>query len=406
MKSAVAAGKLRGVAGLASLGLLAFVVSLQVSVAGVFRATNPFLVAKVAPFDAGARSRMAVRLVEFPETRQQAADLAHDAIRRAPVEPVALRVLGQVADIENPSNRSRALALMLEAERLSRRDYATEMWLAEHAAKGGKPERMLGHMDILLRSSESARRAAFPLLIAAAADPPTQSILLQTLAKKPNWAQAFASYAMTEGSDLPFARRLADLLVDPRRAENRELYRTLMSRMVQASQFDAAWSLYRASFRASGNAGNVAVRNGSFERMEDGSPFDWSFAQEPELWSAREPHLNRTGNVLRVAAFNGRAGEAARQLLHLAAGAHKLLVSMGDLPADRMEAPEIRLRCAGPGEQTLLKFGPTAVERGFAELSGNFIVPAGCHFQWLTVEAAGEGQQLDPLPWVDDLRVQ
>lgn len=405
-RPAPAVSELSGVAALVGLGLLAFAVTLQVSIAGVFRASNPVLVAKVAPFDAGARSRLAVGLVEFPETRQRAADLARDAIWRSPAEPIALRVLGQVADSESPADRSSALALIRQAERLSRRDYTTQMWLADHAARDGKPEAMLGHIDVLLRSSNSARRAAFPLLISAAADPRTRSIVLQTLEKEPNWAMAFARYAIAEGSDLTFARELADLLIDTRRADDRELYRVLMGRMVQASQFDDAWNLYRTVSHKGDGAGNAAVRNGSFEQSEDGSPFDWSFAQEPELWSAREHQPDRGGNVLRVAAFNGRAGEVARQLLHLPPGTHQLRASMGDLPANRAEAPEISLGCAPPDEQTLLRLAPARGDAASLDLMGNFVVPTGCTFQWLTIKASGEGQQTDPLPWVDDLRVQ
>jgi hypothetical protein len=385
-------------------GALAFAVTLQVSLAGVFRSTRPQVALAAAPLDAAARSKLAAQLVGAEPGDEAARRLAHDALRRDPLQPAALRVLGLTQSTDDAASLQRAAAFMNGAQRLSRRDLPTQMWLIEHYGRSGRVPDMVNHFDLALRSSLSARSAIFPLLTAAAADPRARDTIIRTLSRRPNWALPFATYSTDNGRDLDFAVTVAQLLLDPREAEDRAHYTTLLGRLVEYNRQDLAWDLYAAPKLGLRRAGAGAIRNGDFEATEDGTPFDWNYAEEPELWASRE-RVDR-GIVLRVAAYNGRSGQVARQVLHLPAGPHRLRARVGDIAASEFERPELRIDCAGTsGDVLLLKVRPARSGAGPWELAGQFVVPPGCAFQQLSIGLSGEGALQEPSAWVDDIRI-
>jgi hypothetical protein len=388
-------------------GIVALAVTLQVSVAGVFRSARPQLALTLAPYDAQARSKLAWQLAGYGDTETDARALALDAIRRDPVQPAALRVLAQTLDANDAATQRTELALMAQAQRLSRRDQQTQIWFINHVGQQGDVEAMVRHIDIALRTSETSRSALFPMLVAAAADPQGAQIIDRTLAKKPNWAVPFGAFAIGWGSDLDVATRMARLLFDPRKPDDRDRYLTLLGRLVAAGRYSQAWVLYSdpALGLHGGNAGHL--RHGDFETAEDETPFDWSYSDDGELFGARERLPERNGFVLRVAASNGRSGEVARQYLHLPAGIHRLRAIAGDVPAKIPERPVIRIECVDPaGGRPLVSVRPAAAGTAARELQASFAVPANCAFQKIGITIAGEDAFGETSPWLDDIRIE
>jgi hypothetical protein len=207
------------------------------------------------------------------------------------------------------------------------------------------------------------------------------------------------------GNDLAFARRVARQMLDPRKKEHRALYQRLVQRLAAAKQYATAWDVYRTPGIAAPEAPDVPIRNPGFEVPEDGSAFDWTFAQDSELWASRDKRPGGKGSVLRLTAYNGRAGEVAYQILHLKPGHHRLHLQAGDVPAKRYEWPEISVACTGDGGAKLLALGPQSAGRGPFALSAAFDVPRTCDFQRIAMRVAGEGQQPDSAPWVDDVQI-
>jgi hypothetical protein len=229
--------------------------------------------------------------------------------------------------------------------------------------------------------------------------------LIRLLSQRPNWANEFVSYVVTSGSNLNFANNVAHLLLNPSIRDDRALLETLMQRLVASGQFAAAWDIYQSPGLTPDGSAARTIRNGDFDTPEDRSPFDWNFSQAPELWSARERLPSANGSVLRLAAYNGSAGVVAQQLLHLRSGAHRLQIVFGDIPADRYERPQLQVECAQTRGVVLVGLSPMAYGAGPFTLSSQFTVPQDCSFQRISVLMAGQGAEHDPLPWIDDLRV-
>jgi hypothetical protein len=392
--------------GVALAALATFGVTLQVSLAEVFRSTSPQLALKVAPLNAGARAKLAALLVASPATRSAARALALDAIQRDPIQPVALRVLAVALDENDARLDEVRRGLMAQAQRLTRRDLATQMWFIDQSIRKSDALSTMHHFDLALRSSESAREGIFPLLEVAASDREVRQILLRTLGQRPSWAKQFASYSVGSGRDLAFSAEVAGLLLDPRDPEDRQQYLFLTNRLVQDGRYALAWDIYRKRGLAPANIITNGVRHGDFDAPENGSPFDWTFAQEPELWASRERGSDNAGFVLRVAAFNGRSGEVAWQVVHLPPGAHRLQVQMGDIPTAAPDRPEVRMECAAAaGGERLATVIPDQSGPASREFSAEFTVPQSCPFQRISIRAAGQGPLKDPVPWVDDVRI-
>ena len=388
-------------AGLAVVGLLA---TAQVSVAEVFDTSRPQLALKAAPFDAEARSRLASALNDGGE-KSVARALALDAIGRDPVQPAALREIVESGDSRREIGESKAMALMLQSQRLSRRDLPTQLWLIDYYGRHADAASAIHHFDLALRVSDAARARIFPLLEASASDPQARPLILSMLASKANWTKPFASFLMESGRDLGFDEAAARLLLDRRKSEDVQQYRMLVARLVQADRYETAWNAYITQGLGRGTDRANALRNGDFEGLEDGTPFDWTYAQEPDLWAARERSDLTTGFVLSLAASNGRAGEVARQIIHLGPGTHRLQVQFGAIPDRQDERPELRVECLGRDARVLLSFVPQ--EGGLTPHSQTsaFVIPDRCPFQRIAIRVAGSGPQKDPLPWVDNIAI-
>lgn len=385
--------------------LVGFVVAAQVSVAGVYRSSRPDIALMAAPFDAGARSKLAERLVASSGDPATARNFAQDAIRRDALQPIALRTLGQTESADGSELNRDAMALMLQSQRLSRRDLPTQIWLIDYFGKVGDPQAVVRHIDLALRVSVPARSSLFPLLVAAASDAETRKIIIRTLAMRPNWATLFAVYATEGGANLDFAVEVARLLFDARLAEGKARFNTLLRRLVDGGRYELAWDVF--SDPALGLKGNDSVvRNGGFESRGDSSPFEWIYTEEAELSSFRE-RLRGGSFVLRAASYNGRGGAVARQIVHLTRGSHFLRARVGDIPADPFERPELKIECLEPlGTIPLLIIKPNVAGERPQVLQGRFSVPSNCSFQQITISVAGDGSAKEFYPWVDDISIE
>jgi len=279
------------------------------------------------------------------------------------------------------------------------------MWFIEHFGRIGDAKQMVQHFDIALRTSESAWRTGFPMLALAAAEPQGEELVVKTLSDRPVWAKEFARYMTGSGTDLAFAARVAELLLETTDRDNRGHYLLLLRRLTEGGFHSRAWEIYGKLGFVDADAKMRLVRNGDFDGAEDGTPFDWTYAQEPELWAARE-RVDGQGFVLRLAAYNGRSGEVASQLIHLSPGVHRINLLMGDVPADRYDRPEFFLSCVGKTDAHLASVVSDTPGPRPQNLAASFIVPRECAFQRIVIRVSGEGPLNDSLPWIDDISIE
>ncbi|HYD25612.1 MAG TPA: hypothetical protein VEB68_12535 [Croceibacterium sp.] len=387
----------------------AFVLVLQVSIAGAFRSDSPALALDWAPRDATARARLAASLVgpgASPEGRSAARRLALDSVRRDPLMPMALRALGLATAPRGGTESAAATQAMLQAERLSRRDQPVQLWLAEYSLERGDIGEMMRHFDIAMRTSTTSREAVFPLLAAAASNRDFAQALAAAMDKRPPWGLGLTAYMIDEGPDPDLTVRLAQEFLDPKVPEELAMVRSLMARLGQLEEYDLAQAV-RSSFGLDQARGSspTGVREGGFETASGFEPFAWSLTQDDDLWAARESDPAGNGTVLRLSAGDGFSGEVARQLLDLSPGRYRLRARFGDVPDDRDAWPKIEVRCATASESALLALTPSRAGVAAHSAVGAFQVPGACRFQWLSLSVTAPNEEIADPPWVDDLAV-
>lgn len=378
----------------------AFMLVLGVSIAGAFRTARPAIALAWAPLDAGARAAAAGRLVmadRSAEGRNQAAALAIDAIRRDPTQVPAVRSLALAA-----GDSDHARVLMAHSQRLSRRDQLTQLWYIQRML--GRDPAVITHFDIALRTSSRNRNTIMPLLVLASGDPRLVAPLRGLLSDRPDWWLPFLRQLAETGQTPRAMVMLTRGMLDPDVAEQREVFEALLQRLIAMNEFDLAFAVYREASRSA--AEPMLVRDSVFETFGAYPPFDWEFRREPDLWADRQAGAaGASGSALRVAAFNGRSGDAARQLIRLAPGQYRLAAVVGDLPERSFDRPAFRVACAGPGGGSLLDARPAGSGGVASRVSATFSVPAGCRWQWLSIFIAGQGPQSDTGPWIDNLTI-
>jgi len=400
----------RGVAGrtvlaLATIGLAG--ASVSGALAAILRDSNPELAHRVAPLDAGASQALAAAIVVTSDKRTdiaQAKRLTQSALRGGELSAAALRTAGFVAEREG--DVPRATRLITLAERLSRRDLLTQLWLIEHYSASGDVSRTLEHYETALTTSASALQLLYPVLIGASSDPQLTPSITAFLARNRSreWWKRMVYAFIGDSTDPKALAAVVNGSLKPRSADEAELARAAIARLVAFKAYDEALSVYR-SF--TGNAADAArgVANGDFESDPAWPPFDWALSDEADYRAYRGPAPEgRGGNVLWLQVGNGNNGDLATQMLNLPAGAYVLGATSGggDTNINRLD---LRVLCLGENDRLLASMAMPANGAG-KRLAGRFVVPAGCRWQRLLVTAHGEGMEDSAATWIDQVSIR
>lgn len=388
-------------------GAVTCLIAFQVSAVGILRSDMPEAALRVAPTDAEARANLAVRVAEggqSPASLDRARALAYDAIRRDPLQVTAFRALA-VADQRSHGNVAQIYRLLGFAQRLSRRDQATQLWLIQDLLRRGRIAEAIQHFDIAIRSAGESRDSLFQVLIFASGDPRILPPLRSLVARRPDWWLPFLDMLARSGPDIRSAAALAQGMLRPSRPEEQEVLKTLVTRSADAREYELAWSIYRAASGPAANRAGNEVWGGDFERTSAFPPFEWWYAQEPNLWAAREAGAN-SGNVVRLFSQNDAGGDVLRQVVHLQPGRYQLRMLAGEVPADVFSRPSIVISCAAEANGLPFATGkPNEGRQGHAfELA--FTVPEGCAWQWVRVTLAGQNRDPATAPWLDNISIR
>jgi hypothetical protein len=328
--------------------LLASAVSF-IAWAGVYRLYLPERALAAAPWDARSKSVMGAQMVirdPSPATVLRAGAHAAAALRRQPVDPVAIRLLGASRDVEGRG--ADALRLMLGAQSLSRRDLLTQLWLIQHFSQTDDVARVLRHYEIALTGSKDSLPILFPVLVAAANDRelvrPMSELLQRSRVR--SWRGPLLNELIAKGSVAPNVAALSFAVLDPSWAEDQPLYRALVTRMIEFEAFDLAFEAYRRATR-DGGAPVATLRDPRFRVANRMPPFDWELVQDVDR--SASPIANRSGG-LQISASGSANGVLARQLVRLSPGNYRLSF---DLALDGPPIPGLMIiiRCASkPGQ--------------------------------------------------------
>lgn len=363
------------------------------------RATSPSLATRLAPWQGGAWASAAdLQLVAIGTDRATPAEIARasDAARRAialdPLSPVAWRVLGYMADISG--DQARARGLMHIAERHSRRDTLTHLWLIEDAVRREDVATAMSHYDVAMRTSRSSRDLLLPILVRATDDTVIRLNVARTLAANPPWRDDFITRFAAEA---PSGAVAADLL--PRLAGTGPVrigpeMGLLLRRLVDSGDVAPARTIYEALSRNATAA--LPVRNGGFDRENVLPPFDWALVQDGAA------SASQADGRLEIVAASDAGGRVASQLLNLAPGAWRLQLTAGADPAVPAATLEITLDCGEPAARQFASATIRPTERPVT-LPVRLDVPSDCPNQTLAIAVRSETQPGGSAAWIDDV---
>lgn len=139
-------------------------------------------------------SEQALMRSEGAFDRKAVAAAARQALNSEPLSATALRQLGLAVDVTG--DRSRAVQLMLLANRVSRRDLGAQVWLIEDRVRANDVAGALTYYDVALSTNDKAVNLFYPVLSSALDDPEIRTAFRPYLSANRPWVPGFLNYAI------------------------------------------------------------------------------------------------------------------------------------------------------------------------------------------------------------------
>lgn len=300
--------------------------------------------------------------------KQHYAHLARAALRREPLNPEALRVLGYYeTDRGQYATARRYLAL---GDKLSRRDLFTQIWFINDKVRAGDAAGALHHFDTALRSSDSIGQVLYPVLAKALPDPRIQRAVAPYIRQKTDWVVEFVAYELDKGQG---ENELARLFANNGGAPNDSLASALLSLLVVHGSYDEA---QRYFLSMSGAAPGALHDVGFSQAMTDPRfiPVSW----QPLPSDTLSIDLVATADGARafaVVAVRSIAQHALRKLLMLAPGAYSFSADVVTETGNTANA--------GWTVSCLRAGAPAAEIARLQAGGGGFSIPLGCSAQFI-----------------------
>lgn len=169
--------------------------------------------------------------------------LARTALRQSPMNPRALRMLA-FADVQG-GRSALAEGKLVIADRLSRRDGATQLWLADRRGRQGRIGDALRHIDVLLRTSPEAQVPLLERLSGALALPEARTAIKPMIVAGTPWIESFFAIAIDRSpTTVPLGELVASLREAPRVDRLEGSYASLVYRLAGEQQYDLMRKVY------------------------------------------------------------------------------------------------------------------------------------------------------------------
>lgn len=371
----------RAWAGRAAIALLMAVLgfaSVTFSVAQVIAKRDPILAHGLASYDGRITAKAAMVLAGEEANaadRRRADDLARRALRQDATAVLALSTLGLNADLRGDKNGARRL--FVQAQRQSRRDLRTQLWMIEDAVERGSIPEALKQYDRALRVAPQLGGLLYPVLATANAEPAIRRELVRTLAGRPSWGESFVSYASRSAPD---RRAVAALFLDLRRAGvtvPQPSRAAVVDALIASGHVDEAWRYYALDHPG------VDRRRSRDPRFSAGlatpSQFDWVPIDNAGVMTAM------SDGIVDFTAPASTGGPLLRQLQIMPPGTYRLFGRSEGVDQAPQSRPYWTLQCQDGRELGRVPLPASAEAK--ATFAGMFNVPVGCPVQTLVLVA-------------------
>jgi hypothetical protein len=321
--------------------------------------------------------------------QQNGMTLARGALKREPMNVVALRTLGLA--LEQTGDAAGADRVMFLAATLGWRDVALQVWLLKGYALKDDVASALRRADALARIGKQPN-ITFPIFLASLPDDRTRAALVHELADRPLWRGPFFYRILQLPADqMPYVTKLvADLAAagSPINPAERSIY---LTRLIQVGQGPEAYAYWLRSQPANLRAASATAWDGGFERVPPtgslGAPFEWQITPESTGVAEIVP-ADGGGQQLSVAPGRDYRGRLISQTIVLPPGQYRLSARVkGNAAAAGLRWS---IRCIPANNEVPLDIGTR--DPDVSAIS--FTIPANCGAQSLALEmeaASGGG---------------
>jgi O-antigen ligase len=301
------------------------------------------------------------------------------ALKIDPLDPVAVRIAGLVAQAEGQHARATVMAAV--AGQLGWRDLPTQVWLAELAEQHGDLSYEVQRVDALLRQHAMTDRA-LDFFVGLVGEPEGRKVIVARLADSPGWAQGFFNRLSGPAGTEPEA--IVALVEEARRAGVRITPDTLALvtwRLAEAGQIDAVRAL-RQTLGVGANLGDGDFASAAGRLPDQAGPYRWrgNAASGGEVYIG--PGVDGRGQALHVISDGRPVAEALRQRLLLLPGRYRLSDRWSLADGDHAVRLQWAMRCLSSGGNE------TALDIEISTASGDLVIPQGCGQQDLRLDIA------------------
>jgi tetratricopeptide (TPR) repeat protein len=359
--------------------------SIALALSGVTRNKSPETALKLLPGESVALAGVADQLFFSTPGKMNtnSVKLATKAIEQQALNAKAIRLLGYAADAEG--NDTKAIEFMKMAEKISRRDLGTQLWLIEYYAKQNNAKATLNQYDILLTTKPETRQLLFSRLSSAIDDQGIRAELRRYFRQNRPWMAGFLSYAI---GDVESPLGLVNLIVEargfPKGASSQEQEQSLLGRLVNEKKFGEARRLYDVI----AGANLTRFINPAFDDTDRDSRFGamgWQISSDPDASGAFVQGKKASDLTLSIFARASTTRIAASRLLYLTPGRYGFGAKVSQLERGSGGNVRFQLRCVnGDADTTIWTFDADPKNRPPV-----IDVPETCSVQFLDIVASG-----------------
>ncbi|WP_430442945.1 hypothetical protein [Sphingorhabdus contaminans] len=365
------------------------------AVANITWQQNPDLALRFVPDHPLALSRKADELFaakQDPATLAKVEAMAKQSLRGGALNPVAIRLLGYVADARG--DRKKAREFMLLSQKVSRRDFGTQLWLIEDAVARNDKKQALYHYDIAMRTTPSSFPLLFPTLTGALDDPEVRAGLAPYVKAAPEWLLSFLPHAIGTMENPSY---LVDVLLKagplPDRPEYREQFNYLLLTLASKGQFSAFERYYASLPSVRPKALQTATMNKDTVNLRYAAA-GWQLTENSAIGGAFSEADKRGAFTLSAFAGSGERGELMRKLLFFKPGSYRFAAQYDA----QSSAPDSEIRwdlsCVSAKGNSGKWFTSRTVQAGRSGDVQSFTLGADCPHQLLQLQLAGGSGQL------------
>ncbi|MFG1230445.1 carbohydrate binding domain-containing protein [Xanthobacter wiegelii] len=354
-----------------------------------------------------------------PPDADAAAAMARQAILQSPLNPMALKVLGD-AEAAKGNNAEATRLLRLAAERGTHLP-ALQIWAINDAAKSTDYDRLIQRIDLYLRKTADNYLPDFVLgptpteviatLVGISGDPKAAPAIRSVIDAAPHWRGFYLDQLAKEGQLGAFETIAADIDV----GDIAPQWRLYLNRLIdndRALDAYALWYQFMDHGQELYETGNYLF-DGGFERADDDNmPFGWTIFPAPSTDIVYD-HAVRSGgsSSLRITFASSTPFWNVLQSLILSPGNFTLSGSVKTLSLRAARGLQWRLYC---GRTTFTKIGESPLfSSGTADwttFSIPFTVPPEkCDNQLLRLEVPARipaERAVNGTIWFDDLSIE